>query len=75
MDSTILAPHHTTGASEVRDLQIWIVELCDGESICSHVLCPVPRVHDGIVENAEKSVEPEGFLFMLDEADFAGFAF
>ena len=47
--------------------QVWVLQLCNGEGICSHVLGPVARVYDRIIDDAQKSIKPESLFLVLDE--------
>ena len=48
-------------------LEILAVQLRHGQSIFTHVCCPVPRVDDVVVHYGQVPVEPVGFLLVLNE--------
>eukprot|EP00976_Prorocentrum_cordatum_P109826 1195082-Prorocentrum_minimum.AAC.14 len=48
-------------------LQIGIVQLRNTQSVFPHILCPVSRVHNVIVHNRQKPIEPIGLALVLDQ--------
>jgi hypothetical protein len=54
-------------AADVDDLEVAAVEVGRLERVVAHVLGPVARVDDVVVDDGEEAVEPEGLLLVLDE--------
>jgi hypothetical protein len=54
-------------AADVDDLEVAAVEVGGLERVVAHVLGPVARVDDVVVDDGEEAVEPEGLLLVLDE--------
>mmetsp|Transcript_5003 Transcript_5003/g.9412 ORF Transcript_5003/g.9412 Transcript_5003/m.9412 type:complete len:220 (-) Transcript_5003:265-924(-) len=53
--------------AHIVHLQIRGIQLSHGERVVAHVHRPVARVHNVIVHYGQESVEPEGFLLVLDQ--------
>jgi hypothetical protein len=54
-------------AADVDDLEVATVEVGGLERVVAHILGPVARVDDVVVDDGEEAVEPEGLRLVLDE--------